>query len=409
MPKFSTSGPGNRLSRLLWRLVLPRPVPLYTFAPLATGFNLIIALILGAAVAIYDEDIDWLPAMSAIVGMVATGLLFGLGSTVILDRLRPKFAFGSHSAQTAGSRPYLIYAISGAIGAIFALYMRSIIPVGAFVELEGQVEFTTLLHIAIVSVVVFASTAVGALASMLHEMIEKRKEYEAALEERVNELEASRRRIVIAQETVRREIASHLHGPVQTRLLMLRKNLEECQRITESQPERAIAMFAQVNEELDRLQSEEIRDISHQLHPSIIRLGLPAALRSLCDRFATLVPITLEIKQEVDHLEDPANPLISEDVRLALYRLAEEAMNNVIKHARASQVMLCLRQPNHGQIELSVEDDGIGFVAGTSERGLGISTMQDYISAVGGIFDIQSTLGKGTKVIATVPIKGPGS
>jgi len=108
-------------------------------------------------------------------------------------------------------------------------------------------------------------------------------------------------------------------------------------------------------------------------------------------------------------LEEPANPLIPEDIALALYRLAEEGMNNVIKHARASQVIVRLRQPNHGQIELSVEDDGMGFLVGTYEPGLGILTMQDYVGAVGGTFDIQSTLGKGTKIVATVPIKAPGS
>ena len=233
--------------------------------------------------------------------------------------------------------------------------------------------------------------------------------YEAALKERISELEASRRRIVVAQETVRQKLASQLHGPVQTKLLILRKSLDECQGMIQSQPDRATATLSQVSQELDSLQKEELRGITHKLHPSVIRVGLPAAVRSLCDRFGTLITITLQIDEKVDRLEEPANPLIPEDIALALYRLAEEGMNNVIKHARASQVIVRLRQPNHGQIELSVEDDGMGFLVGTYEPGLGILTMQDYAGAIGGTLDIQSTPGKGTKIVATVPIKAPGS
>jgi len=232
--------------------------------------------------------------------------------------------------------------------------------------------------------------------------------YEAALKERIGELEASRRRIVTAQETVRRKLASQLHGPVQTELLILSRTLDECRLMVQSQPDRATEMLSQVSQRLDRLHKEEIRGISRELHPSVIRIGLPAALRSLCDRFTPLVPITLQIDEKVDRLEETANPLIPQDIALALYRLAEEGMNNIIKHARATQVVLCLRQLNQGQIELSVEDNGVGFTTGKYESGLGILTMQDYIGAVGGIFDIQSNPGKGTKVIASVPLKGQG-
>lgn len=233
--------------------------------------------------------------------------------------------------------------------------------------------------------------------------------YEAALKERISELEASRRRIVVAQETVRQKLASQLHGPVQTKLLILRKSLDECQGMIQSQPDKATATLSQVSQELDSLQKEELRGISRELHPSVIRVGLPTAVRSLCDRFATLIPITVQIDEKVDRLEEPTNPSIPEDIVLALYRLVEESMNNVIKHAKASQVIVRLRQPNHGQIELCVEDDGVGFIVGTYGPSLGVLTMQDYVGAVGGTFDIQSTLGKGTKIIATVPIKAPGS
>ena len=232
--------------------------------------------------------------------------------------------------------------------------------------------------------------------------------YEAALKERIGELEASRRRIVTAQETVRRKLASQLHGPVQTELLILSRTIDECRRMVQSQPDRATEMLSQVSQRLDRLHKEEIRGISRELHPSVIRIGLPAALRSLCDRFTPLVPITLQIDEKVDRLEEPANPLIPQDIALALYRLAEEGMNNIIKHARATQVVLCLRQLNQGQIELSVEDNGVGFTTGKYESGLGILTMQDYVGAVGGTFDIQSNPGKGTKVVASVPLKGQG-
>ncbi len=234
-------------------------------------------------------------------------------------------------------------------------------------------------------------------------------EYEAALRDRINELEASRHRIVMAQETVRRKIASRLHGPVQTELLILSRTLDECQRVIQSEPDRATVMLGQMSQKLNKIQEDELRGISRELHPSVIRMGLPAALRSLYDRFVTVIPITLQIDEKVDQFEEPGSPSIPEDIALALYRLVEESMNNVIKHASATQVIFHLWQPGQGQIALSVEDDGVGFIVGESGSGLGILTMQDYIGAVGGTLDIQSNPGEGTKIAASVLIPGHGS
>jgi len=288
---------------------------------------------------------------------------------------------------------------------IFIAVVTSLLLISEFLIVWGlHPSFPALVDVFFKIAALFTITLIGSTLA-------KRTlpEYEAALKERISELEASRRRIVLAQETVRQKLASQLHGPVQTKLLILRKTLDECQGMIKSQPDRATGMLSQVSQELDSLQKEELRGITHELHPSVIRVGLPAAIRSICDRFETLIPIMLQVDEKIDRLEDPTNPLIPEDIALALYRLVEEGLNNVVKHAEASQVIVYLWQPNPGQIGLSVEDDGVGFLVGTYGHGLGILTMQDYIGALGGTFDIQSTLGKGTQIVATVTIKATGS
>jgi signal transduction histidine kinase len=254
----------------------------------------------------------------------------------------------------------------------------------------------------------FGFGVIGLVANHMRERADKQKEYQAALRERIIELEASRRRIVIAQETVRRQIAGRLHGPVQTNLLILQRRLGECQGKIPSQPDEAVSRLAKIVQELDKLRNEDLRSISRELHPSIIRMGLPAGLRSLRDHFSPMLTIEMEIDEEIARLDEPANYLTAEDTGLALYRFAEEALNNIAKHARASRAVLRLWRPDHEHVELSVADDGVGFVVGTVTPGLGMLAMQDYIGAVAGDYYIESSPGKGTVVKARVPVRAPG-
>jgi signal transduction histidine kinase len=394
-PSISTSAPDNRLTSWLWRFLVPRRVPLSTFTLLIAAVCLIVALAIGITLGITHGDmLRWLGTS---LGVMAAGVLVGLAIVIALDKLRSRFVFTSHSVLRAAFATYLIYLVGGASGAVFALYVRAILP-------EGYSELELTQHVLAALITAFGWGVIGLVSNHMRERMEKRNEYQAALRERIIELEASRRRIVIAQETLRRQIAGRLHGPVQTSLLILQRRLGECQERIRSQPDKATDLLAQIAQELDKIRNEDLRSIGKELHPSIIKMGLCAGLRSLRDNFSSLITVKLDI-EEVALMDDPANHLITEETGLALYRLTEEALNNTIKHAQATRVVLRLWQPDTEHVELSVEDNGVGFDVDTATPGLGMLAMQDYIGAVGGSFDIASSPQKGTVVKARVPVR----
>jgi signal transduction histidine kinase len=145
----------------------------------------------------------------------------------------------------------------------------------------------------------------------------------------------------------------------------------------------------------------DVRQIAHQLHPSILEdLGLAAALRELCEEFSSRT--TIEASFEEQGLTE-ALPL---DVASCLYRVAQEALHNVQKHARgASHVRLTVRRKPEC-IHLYIEDDGVGLSsdAGSPSPGLGIISMKERVRLVQGEFSIRSEQGKGTAVAVCVPL-----
>ncbi len=253
---------------------------------------------------------------------------------------------------------------------------------------------------------------VGGLLANFRDITERklaeaeRVEHATALA-RAEELKLSLRRIIAAQESVRREIAQQLHGSVQNRLIILLHRLSELER-TETQGELAKEL-RNLRQKLSELIDNHVRPISHRLYPSILRRGLVAALQSLGDQFEAAVNIEMELDQELTH-EERTNPqIIAEQVRLAAYRIAEEALTNVVKHTKASKVKIRLRQPAPGWLCLSLEDDAQGFDLTGCSGGRGIMMMQDYAEVVGGRCSIRSAPGKGTEVMALLPLAGPGA
>lgn len=239
----------------------------------------------------------------------------------------------------------------------------------------------------------------------------ERKWAEGALREREVEtmrlaaLQESRRRIVEAQEELRKEIAGELHGPVQTRLLMLQRQLEQVAKGLNGSPGDGEQTLAEIARQVDDIRENQIRRISHRLHPSIISVGLAAGLRSLRDDVERAIPIELEIGPEVAEMEAAGVSAIPEEVRLGLYRVAEEAMSNVVKHAKATRAVIRLRADTQKKtMVLSIEDDGQGFVAHGSTRGLGFTTIDDYLGAIGGTYVLETAPGQGTRITATIPL-----
>ena len=148
--------------------------------------------------------------------------------------------------------------------------------------------------------------------------------------------------------------------------------------------------------------SEDIHTLAYQLHPSVLdELGLAEALRAECERQSRRS--RLEIAMELE----PLSAVVGKEAALCLFRVAQEALNNIGRHADASSASVTLRQMDDGLL-LAVRDDGVGFELASPREGrsLGLASMRERVRLVNGTIDVESTPGRGTEVIAWVPKAG---
>lgn len=225
------------------------------------------------------------------------------------------------------------------------------------------------------------------------------------LQNQVRALQESRARVGTVQEGVRREVASHLHGRVQGKLLALRGRLFEVVRDPSGGPERVQAL-RDIAEEMGRVTEEEISVLSRRLYPAILRRGLVPAVQSLVDQFELAVAIETDLDEGLVS-QERANPnAIPEGVRLAAYRIVEEALGNALKHAQANSVIVRTHLDGGAGLRVSVCDNGHGFDSDRVRAGLGLAVMQDYAAAVGGTCAVSSSPGT-TEVTALLPLQVP--
>jgi len=205
------------------------------------------------------------------------------------------------------------------------------------------------------------------------------------------------RRLILAQEEERARLARELHDDVTQRLARL---AIDAARAEQGRPDAPPGeTMRQVREGLVHL-SEDVHALSYRLHPSILEdLGLAEALRVECDRFhgVASIPARLELR-EVPEKVPPG-------VAICLYRVAQEALRNVNRHARARSVEVSLRGLDGG-LQLAVRDDGAGFdpSADREKRSLGHASMRERIHLLQGEIDIESAPGQGTTIVAWVPL-----
>lgn len=219
--------------------------------------------------------------------------------------------------------------------------------------------------------------------------------------QRADELETLKR-LAEGRERERLRLARDLHdGPVQG-LYRIGHDLDAVERGADGAP--------RVSEVRRRVHdvSGELREMLSQLRPTLARhLSLPDSLDSLVGRFAQQAP---DVYVETDYATEAA--AADETIRLTLYRVAQEALGNVAKHARARVVRLQLAE-HEGGLLLVVEDDGVGFELPerlvTLARGahFGLVGMAERVEAVGGVLEITPREGSGTTVRARVPHVAP--
>ena len=209
-------------------------------------------------------------------------------------------------------------------------------------------------------------------------------------------------RLMTVQEDERRRIARDLHDDIGQKMTALHLKLEALRRAHEGSP-----LHAQVQEAQAYLQQLD-RDLdlfTWKLRPAALYdLGLVPALRDLVAQWSRSVEIAAEF--EAIGIGDQR---LRPEIEIHMYRITQEALNNVCKHARAQRVVVML-QRREGEIVLSVEDDGIGFGpdhAGRSSLGIGLIGMRERATLMNGTLEFEVTDTVGTTVIVRAPVVGP--
>jgi len=213
----------------------------------------------------------------------------------------------------------------------------------------------------------------------------------------IEELRASRQRLVAAQDQERRKLERDLHDGAQQQLVALAVQLKLARTMLDRDPARA-------GDLLDAVQGaatgalEDLRDLARGIYPPLLAdKGLPAALEAQARK--SPLPVTIE---------SDAIGRYPQQVESAVYFCTLEALNNVAKYAKASRVTLSLAQTD-GHLTFSVVDDGRGFDPAATGYGTGLQGMADRLDAIGGTLEVRSAPADGTTVTGRVPVRGSGS
>jgi signal transduction histidine kinase len=204
-------------------------------------------------------------------------------------------------------------------------------------------------------------------------------------------------RLITAHEDERARLASSLHDDITQRLALLAIDAGRKERCL-ADPTAKQAMRS-MRRDLAQI-SEDVHALCYALHPAILQdLGLIEALKTECDRFRSGEAIPVNFRAE-ENLDEPPRP-----IALCMYRIAQEALRNVARHANASAIEVDLRFADVG-LRLSVRDNGVGFDPGRKQArpSLGHASMRQRLSLVGGELRVDSKLGHGTTVQAWAPL-----
>lgn len=234
----------------------------------------------------------------------------------------------------------------------------------------------------------------------------ERNRIEEALRERERRLEELVGKLITAQEEERRRVAYEIHDGLTQVAIAAQHRL---QTFAEDHPPGSVVGEGKLDRVIELMQRTvaEARRVIAGLRPTILDdYGLAAAIWHDLDALR-------EERLEVGFEGDVGGERLSAQVETALYRVAQEALTNARKHARAGRVEVSLRR-NDGWVRLEVRDTGRGFdpasvaqASGAGER-VGLTSMRERVALLGGRFAVRSRPGEGTSVVAEVPLRASG-
>ena len=208
-------------------------------------------------------------------------------------------------------------------------------------------------------------------------------------------------KLISAQEEERRRLARELHDDLTQRLAMLAIDAGTVEKQLHSVSPPACEQLHKMREQITQL-SRDVHDISRRLHPAILEdLGLVEAIRSQCNAFEDHEEIPVDFTAE--NVPDE----ICGDVAFCYYRITQESLRNIAKHAQAERVRVSLLG-NGGDLKLAIEDKGIGFDPQQQKEplGLGLASMAERVRLVQGTLNVHSEPGQGTRIQVRAPLTG---
>jgi PAS domain S-box-containing protein len=213
--------------------------------------------------------------------------------------------------------------------------------------------------------------------------------------EREKEIRALSARLIHAQEEERRRLSRELHDDLSQQIAALSIGMGNLKRGLPEQQTQVRLQTDRIQQKLVGL-SEAVRRLSHELHPAVLQhSGLRAALRAYCHEFEALTRIRVRLQTDGDF--DGVPPAAA----LNMYRITQEAVGNVAKHARVEQAEVDLTKLN-GELCLTISDHGVGIGA-NQKTGLGLVSIRERARLMGGVMEIQNLRPQGTRLTITIP------
>jgi len=231
-----------------------------------------------------------------------------------------------------------------------------------------------------------------------------RKRAERDLRDSEHKLRLLTSQLLTAQERERKRISMELHDELGQSLNVLKLQMRAIERNLGQDPEKSREECEYLLPYVDEI-IDNVRRLSRDLSPAILEdLGLVSALKYLFDGFSQ--HYNLNYSMNTEELSD----LFPAEAQIIIYRIFQELLTNISKHAHAGRVDIAIRL-DEGQVTITVEDDGLGFEVTEAlgrkagDRGLGLAAMDERARMLGGALKIWSKTGKGTKVTLEVPLE----
>jgi len=235
--------------------------------------------------------------------------------------------------------------------------------------------------------------------SVVTDITESKKAREMLLNSK-KELHSLSNKLLTAQEQERKRIAGELHDGIGQCLSAIKFKIEEVVETTDENAENIDSLKVLVP--LLQNATAEVRRIAMDLRPSILDdLGLKATVNWLSREYRA-VYTSIELEASIDVAESD----LSEIIKTVLYRVIQESLNNIAKHAKATQITITLRKIDDC-LRLSIKDNGVGFILDDSRSdvpasiGLGLSSMKERVELTRGVFNIESEVDGGAVICAS--------